>query len=234
MVVMDGALNGILSNPDSAALAGEWLMGINIVSAVVSLVICFLGLKLIRIWNTVVGLTFGAVVGLAASVIMGLDVTLVLAVTAGAALVFAILAGVFKKFGAFLFCFFGIAGVALGVIKSTNLIVIAICGAIALIIAILAMIWFEPLVIIVTALSGGFGLGSAAVSLAGLENIYISWAAGAVLAIIGMSIQFLFKSGEIRRKQLRHAKEVQQEISKEAEIEQARAMLDFDDEDDEE
>ena len=46
----------------------------------------------------------------------------------------------------------------------------AVCGAVGLIFAILAMIWFEPFVIIATALAGGFGAGMMIYDLAGLKN----------------------------------------------------------------
>lgn len=46
---------------------------------------------------------------------------------------------------------------------------LAVCGAVGLIFAILAMIWFEPFVIIATALAGGFGAGMMIYDLAGLK-----------------------------------------------------------------
>ena len=193
------------------------------------------GLKLIRIWNVLASLVLGAVVGFVATVLLGQNSQVVLIAAAAGAVIFAVLGGIFKKFGAFLFCLVTVFGIGLRVIGPQNWILIAVCGAIGLLAAIAAMIWFEPLVIIVTAINGGFGLGNAVLGITGLNNLYISLVIYIVPVLLGLAVQFMMKSREIGRKEVKRAHAIKEEISKEAEVEQARAILDLnEDEEDEE
>ena len=196
-------LKDIMGN-SAVFIAGKEAVIVSAVSIVISVFIGILGLKLIRVWR--------ALLGFAVTYLMGLEVVPVLIAAGVAGLVFAILNSVFKKFGAFWVCFLGMAGTVLAITNAGNWIMLAVCGAVGLIFAILAMIWFEPFVIIATALAGGFGAGM----------------------IIGIVIQFIMKSSEINKKQVRRANAIKKETSKEEEIEMARTMLiDLDDDDDE-
>ncbi|MFQ9345138.1 MAG: hypothetical protein ACLR2O_05455 [Coprococcus sp.] len=170
----------------------------------------------------------------AVTYLMGLEAVPVLIAAGVAGLVFAILNSVFKKFGAFWVCFLGMAGTVLAITNAGNWIMLAVCGAVGLIFAILAMIWFEPFVIIATALAGGFGAGMMIYDLAGLKNVIFMWIISIVITFIGIVIQFIMKSSEINRsrfeEQMRSRKKHQRE-----EIEMARTMLiDLDDDDDDE
>lgn len=92
-----------------------------------------LGLKLIRVWNAVIGFVAGALLGFAVTYLMGLEVVPVLIAAGVAGLVFAILNSVFKKFGAFWVCFLGMAGTVLAITNAGNWIMLAVCGAVGLI-----------------------------------------------------------------------------------------------------
>ena len=191
-------------------------------------------MKLIRVWNAVIGFVAGALLGFAVTYLMGLEVVPVLIAAGVAGLVFAILNSVFKKFGAFWVCFLGMAGTVLAITNAGNWIMLAVCGAVGLIFAILAMIWFEPFVIIATALAGGFGAGMMIYDLADLKNVIFMWIISIGITFIGIVIQFIMKSSEINKKQVRRANAIKKETSKEEEIEMARTMLiDLDDDDDE-
>ena len=196
-------------------------MIVSAVSIVISVFIGILGLKLIRVWNAVIGFVAGALLGFAVTYLIGLEAVPVLIAAGVAGLVFAILNSVFKKFGAFWVCFLGMAGTVLAITNAGNWIMLAVCGAVGLIFAILAMIWFEPFVIIATAL-------------AGLKNVIFMWIISIGITFIGIVIQFIMKSSEINKKQVRRANAIKKETSKEEEIEMARTMLiDLDDDDDE-
>ena len=77
-------------------------MIVSAVSIVISVFIGILGLKLIRVWNAVIGFVAGALLGFAVTYLMGLEVVPVLIAAGVAGLVFAILNSVFKKFRSFL------------------------------------------------------------------------------------------------------------------------------------
>ena len=163
-------LKDIMGN-SAVFIAGKEAVIVSAVSIVISVFIGILGLKLIRVWNAVIGFVAGALLGFAVTYLMGLEVVPVLIAAGVAGLVFAILNSVFKKFGAFWVCFLGMAGTVLAITNAGNWIMLAVCGAVGLIFAILAMIWFEPFVIIATALAGGFGAGMMIYDLAGLKNV---------------------------------------------------------------
>ena len=115
-----------------------------------------------------------------------------------------------------------------------NFTMLAVTGVAGIIIAVLTMIWFEPLVIIVTSLSGGMGLGNAVAQMVGIKNPYITLGICAAGIAIGLIVQFMMKSREIGRREARHSRQVKEEISIESEIDRARSILDLDDEEEDE
>ena len=102
-------LKDIMGN-SAVFIAGKEAVIVSAVSIVISVFIGILGLKLIRVWNAVIGFVAGALLGFAVTYLMGLEVVPVLIAAGVAGLVFAILNSVFKKFGAFWVCFLGMAG----------------------------------------------------------------------------------------------------------------------------
>ena len=220
---------------DAAGLLfdGAMTQAVYIIVAVLGLLVCVLGLKLVRVWNVLTGLAVGLGAGMAAGWMLGLETNVILIVSLAAGVILAVLGGVLKKFGAFILCLVGGFSVAVQAINPTNAIMIAVCGAIGLILAILAMLMFEPMVIIVTGLFGGALLVSGVECLLGSGLIWLWYVIALAAALVGMGIQFTLRAREIGKKEVRHAQAVKEEISKEAEVEQMRALLD-DDEDEEE
>lgn len=222
--IMDGLINldpSAVMNDRSAPV-----MTVVIVSAVIALLMCFFGLKLIRIWNILIGLLAGAAVGLASSWALNLENKTALIVTLGAAILLAVFGGIFKKFGVFVYTLASVFSIAVAIIQPENWIFVAVCGGIGLIVAIIAMLVFEPLVIIVTSINGGTGIGTAVNVLAGINNPYIILGIIVVVALIGIAVQFAIRYKEISKKEVRHAEEIKEEISKAQEVEHLRALLD--------
>ena len=63
-------------------------------------------------------------------------------------------------------------------------------------------IYVEPFVIIVTGLSGGVTAGTNIAVLAGLgENVWIGIGIGAVIAVIGIIVQFMMHSRRVGKKE---------------------------------
>ena len=227
-------LNELLGGNSATFIVGQPAFILTIVTLVIAVLTAFFGLKLIRVWNALIGFSIGAVIGFMVGYLIGLEIVPVLIITVAAGLILAILCSVFKRFGAFFLCFFGVSGVLAGLIKTENWIVLAVFLAIGLIFAILAMIWFEPFVIIATALDGGFGAGMAITQLAKISNEYVTWGICAVIVILGIVLQFVMKSSEINKKEVKRANAIKKETSKEEEIEMARTMLiDLDEDEDE-
>ncbi|MCB7302952.1 hypothetical protein NE683_01165 [Bariatricus massiliensis] len=233
MEINVGDIVDSLLNLDPAAMMQDRTTPVTaalIVTIVLSVLMCVLGLKLIRIWNILIGLLTGAAAGLAVSWVMNLENMTAVIVTVAAALILAILGGIFKKFGVFVYCLVSIFSVAVTIIQPKDWIFVAVCGGIGLIIAIIAMLIFEPLVIIVSSINGGTGLGTAAASLLNITNIYIILAITLAAVLVGMGIQFSVRYREIAKKEVRHAEAIKDEISKEQEVEHLRALLDDEEE----
>ena len=71
--------------------------------------------------------------------------------------------------------------------------------------------------------------GVAVSALTGLDlNILITYGTCAVLAILGMVVQFMMKSREVGKKEKRFSEAVKEEKSVETEVEKARMLLDDD------
>ena len=223
---------GGLDGPTSVFVAGKAAVAALIVAAVIGLLFCFFGLKLLRVFNVLLGFCAGFVIGFAAAFAFGLETKIVLAAALAAGLVIGALGGFFLKFGAFWVCLVTVSSMMTGILQPQNWILAAVCAGIGLLAAIAAMIWFEPLVIIATAAFGGFTVGNAAAGLAGLENPILIAVISVVVAAIGIAVQFALKSSEINKKEVKRAKAIKEEISKEAEIEQARNILDDDEDED--
>lgn len=239
MEIMNILINSMTDEPVAVFVTGNLagvILGVTIVGAMISLLMCLFGLKLIRVWNVLYGLCLGGAAGYTAGRLLGQDMKIALIIAGMCALALGILSGIFKKFGAFWVCALSFFAVAAGAVNlhPQDWILLAVCSGVGLLAGVIAMIWMEALVIISTAFIGGFGVGNAVILLLKLNNLYVSWAIYAVLVIVGLALQFMMKSREIGRKQAEYSSEVKEEISMEAEIEQARSLFALDDEDEEE
>ena len=90
-------------------------------------------------------------------------------------------------------------GVQIADPQSTLPLVIVL--AIALILAIVAVIFVEPAIIICTGISGGVTAGISAAAAMGLEGIWPGYAIGAVAAILGMVVQFMMHSRKVGKRE---------------------------------
>ena len=202
-----------------------------IATIVVGVLLSLFGLKLVRVLTTIVGLVLGAGVGLVISHLLGWSGLTVAIVTLGCAVVLAALSFFLYRMGVFLTVFVSVLGICISVMyPGTNLMLVIYLAA-ALVFAILSAIFVEPLVIVVTAVSGGVNAALAIVSLAGLSgNLLITGGIAAVIIIVGMIVQFMMHSRKIGKKEKKQAEIIKEKDSVESEVEKARLILDdFDD-----
>ena len=152
---------------------------------------------------------------------------------AGGAVILAILVCVFYRVGIFFFVWLAIFSMGVSAINQQVIPVIVVCGVLGLVLAIVTMKMFDPLVIIITSIYGGYMAGNAAVSMLGLGN-YLAAVIGVpvVLIAICVAVQFIMRSRQVGRKQVKKAGEHREKESREAEVEQARMLLDDDNMDD--
>lgn len=202
-------------------------------AVVVGVLVCFFGLKLIKLLGALVGFLLGASLGAVGGLMAGLTGPVLAGVILGAGIVLGVLSWFLYRVGIFLLVFSEILGLGI-VLGGTETPVAAIAAAvIGLILAILAVRFIEPVVIVVTGLAGGFSAGMNVVDLTGVA--LPGWAgllAGIVIAILGIMVQFMMQSRKIGKKEKVYSKKVKEQDSMESEVEKARRLLDDDDDDD--
>ena len=193
------------------------------VTICIGLIIGLFGLKLARVWAALVGLVLGVAAGGIVSVVAGLNGMASVGAMAGGAVILAILVCVFYRVGIFFFVWLAIFSMGVSAINQQVIPVIAVCGVLGLILAIVTMKMFDPLVIIITSIYGGYMAGNAAVSMFGLSD-YLAAVIGVpvVLIAICVAVQFIMRSRQVGRKQVKKAGEHREKESREAEVEQAR------------
>ena len=230
---MGNELIGKVGDNSSIFLAGTYRpsMAVLIVTFVVGLLICLFGLKLMRLLAAIVGFVLGAVAGVAAAVAMGLTgTTFLIALLAGA--VIGLLSIFLRKIGIFLLVLCYGFGVCTAVINPSSMIMYIICIGIAVVLAVLSVLYIEPIVVVVTGISGGLCAGMAAASLIGMEkNNLVGYGISIVLAVAGIIVQFMMHSRKIGKKEEVYSKKVKEEVSRESEVEKARMILEEDEED---
>lgn len=224
--IIGNALDGTSKLTDSGAVQGTTAL---IVAAAIGILVCLFGLKLVKILTAAAGAVIGAGIGVSVAVGLGLTKVTFLAVVIAGAVILGAMAFFLYKFGVFLMVLAYVFGVCAMLLKPDSLIPLIISIAIAVVFAVLAVIFIEPLVIIVTGLSGGVSAGMAAAELAGLAaNAWIGFGIGIVMAVIGISVQFMMHSRKIGKTEKVHAKKYKEQVSRETEVEKARMILDDD------
>ena len=204
--------------PTSIFVAGKTpeIMGVLIAIVVVGVIISLFGLKLVRVLSAMMGLGTGAVIGAVIGTVAGLDTTKMVATIAVCGVVLCIMCAVLRKFGIFVMTFFGSWGTFVTLVEARSVIVLGICAAVALVIAILTVIFAEFLVIFVTGIVGGVEAGMALPFLLGMTKIgWIGYVMSAAIAVIGITVQTMMQS-----------KKIKEQVSMESEVEKARMLLD--------
>ena len=207
-------------------IVSENMMIALIVTTVIGILLSMLGLKLIRLWSALLGLTAGAGIGFAVTELAGLEPMIVIGATIGGGIVLAFLSGFFYRFGIFLLALLAGTYIAILFVNPQDWIFLGVCLAIGLVIALLALKFVEPIMIVVTSIIGGVLVGDAIATLAELDNPIFRYGIMVLIAIVGGLIQFTLESGKRKKKNLKKAAEIREQNSTENEVEKARAMFD--------
>ena len=197
-----------------------------IVTGIVGLLICFFGLKLIRLQAALVGFLMGALIGIGVAWTAGISGLTFAIVVFACGAVLAALSFFLYKFGVFCVVFCVCLGMGVQIADPQSTLPLVIVLAIALILAIVAVIFVEPVIIICSGISGGVTAGISAAAAMGLEGIWPGYAIGAVAAILGMVVQFMMHSRKVGKKEKVYAEQVKEADSVESEVEKARMVLD--------
>ena len=207
-------------------VVSENMMIALIVTTVIGIFLSMFGLKLIRLWSALLGLAVGAGIGFAVTELAGLEPMIVVGATIGGGIVLTFLAGFFYRFGIFLMALLTGTYIAILFVNPQDWIFLGVCLAIGLVIALLALKFVEPIMIVVTSILGGVLAGDAIATLAELDNPIFGYGIMVLVAIVGGIIQFTLESGKRKNKNLKKAAEIREQNSTENEVEKARAMFD--------
>lgn len=207
-------------------VVSENMMIALIVTTVIGIFLSMFGLKLIRLWSALLGLVAGAGIGFAVTELAGLEPMIVVGATIGGGIVLAFLAGFFYRFGIFLLALLTGTYIAILFVNPQDWIFLGVCLAIGLVIALLALKFVEPIMIVVTSILGGVLAGDAIATLAEFDNPIFRYGIMLLVAIVGGIIQFTLESGKRKKKNLKKAAEIREQNSTENEVEKARAMFD--------
>lgn len=228
LLSMNGQLETFL------AWTSQMVFIVRIVAVVIGLIVCFLGLKLIRVLSAIAGLAVGA--GIGTAVVFGFQFsgTMIPVTILVCAVMVAVFAAAVRKLGVFLVVFLYTAGIVMSLRIPQIIILLAVCGGAALLMSVLSLIWTDPIVVIITGISGALsaGISAAALLFAG-GNIWLGYGVGAVLALIGIWTQFMVQSRKIGKKEKVYARQMRDQVSRESEVEKARRILEEEEEDDE-
>lgn len=245
---MDEAMNfgktiiGGADGPTAVFVAGRFSTGMLVVSIVAGLIFCFFGLKLTRILAGLYGFLIGISAGLTIVSMAGTEEIVSLIIILACGIILAAIFAFLYKAGVFLLVFFSVMSIATSLFVTAvgipfsigfggNIMIIGgVAVLISFILSVLAVIYVEPVIVIVTALFGGFSAGPAVLSLTGLGvPSWAGYALGIVLAVIGAGVQFMMHSRKVGKKEKIYADGVKEKDSVESEVEKARAILDEDD-----
>ena len=218
-------LKGVNSDTVNQVVSENMMIAL-IVTTVIGIFLSMFGLKLIRLWSALLGLVVGAGIGFAVTELAGLEPMIVVGATIGGGIVLAFLAGFFYRFGIFLLTLLTGTYIAILFVNPQDWIFLGVCLAIGLVIALLALKFVEPIMIVVTSILGGVLAGDAIATLAELDNPIFGYGIMVLVAIVGGIIQFTLESGKRKKKNLKKAAEIREQNSTENEVEKARAMFD--------
>ncbi len=223
---MSEALQQLTGSGVNSYLTGAVLMGFSAAGIVIGLLICFFGVKIMRLLAAVLGLVVGAAAGALVGTLLNVDSTPMVIIVVVAAIIGAALLIFLRRLASFVMVFIyalSICTLLLGLQK--NVIITIICVVIPLILAILAAVFVDPFIIVFTGLGGGISVGTSLVSLVKIDNSLVGYGLGLVIAILGIVAQFIMYSKKQSKRDKQKAKLFWDKDSRESEVERARHLL---------
>lgn len=223
-----------LKNVDFSWVLLKGGIAVAIIAAVIALLMLLAGVKCKYFLFALQGFFTGITAGLAVCWFLNLDRWLMIVIPVVAGILLAAFEAVFRHFGMFVFSFVTIFASVLALAGERGYIIISCAAVIALVFAVLATIFGDPMIIPVMGIGGGV-LGGIVVSrYVPYDSILVFYGASLVLAIIGICIQYAVKSSKIAKMERKKVREIRARKSVESEVEMARNMLDSSDTESEE
>lgn len=218
-----GTLDGLGIRSHALSQGG---FAVLIITAAMGLLLCTLGLKIIRVWSVLVGFAIGMTAGASAAWVLGVPGAGVIAAGLILGIALAVLGGVLYRAGVFLTVFLAVTSLVLYVVNPRNWIAAAICLAVGLTAAIISIFFAPVLVILATSANGAVTAGSAVYYMLPVTGVLFRILLCAVFFILGLVVQLLLESRKQKKKNLEKAAQIREERSTANEVERARSMMD--------
>lgn len=171
-----------------------------IVITVGAVLLCLTGLKLVRFWSVIAGLSAGCAAGIAVGVIAGLDQMISLAAGAGVGLVLAVLGAWKKQIGGFVTVAVLVFVVSVHLMKPQDFIMYGICAGIGLVCALLSIKFHNFMLIASSSVFGAMAAGSSIFYLQPYKNGMIHVALCVAIGVLSIWIQLLLESGKRKKR----------------------------------
>ena len=157
--------------------------------AVFSLLNCFLGYRLVKLWSALCGFAVGWVAAFAVSMhfLANAGVSAVIGIAAG--LLLGGIAFFLYKAGVFVLCVFLVFFLCVGLIP-IQWLAIVLGLALGIAVGVLAMKFMREVLIFTTAISGGMNAANALLPVFGLQNAAAALIVGLALAVLGIVVQW--------------------------------------------
>lgn len=196
------------------------------VLAAAGLLLCLLGLKIIRVWSAVLGFLTGFFC--TASVLYQAGTGGNAALIAGAAvgIVLGFLGAFFLRFGVFVTVFISVGGIYVQIVRPEEYLSAGIGLAAALLLAALAVRFIVAVTIFATSVWGGIVTGASVYQFVSVRGKLISILLCVIFSVLGILVQLLLESRKRKRRNLEKAAEIRETHSTENEIEKARSLID--------
>lgn len=194
--MLEGYFQGILRN-----ISKEALISILVISLIVSILQCFFGYKLYKLWISLVSALIFAGIGVGIVTANGMSENAIIGGAIAGAVLGALIGFFLWRVGFFLLVlsmvFLVVAGICFAQGMESLSIIIAL--AVGLICAILAMVLVKPILILYTGITGGFAAAESLLVLFEIEWKYFIPLIGAVLTVAGVIVQFLTNRRRVNR-----------------------------------
>lgn len=197
-----------------------------IVLAVLGILWCFFGLKMVRVWAAIFGFVIGCGIGgWITATQFELEAAAAMIISIAAGIIMACLGAILYRAGIFFVAWITAASLAYTVLNPADMTMVFVGLGIGLAAALLTVIFAEPVIMVLTGLYGAAGLGSMVSLFIPIDAEWVQIAAIAVFAVIGIWAQFVMESGKRKKHNLKKAAEIRKKHSTENEVEKARAMM---------
>lgn len=198
-----------------------------IVLAMLGVLWCFFGLKMIRVWSAILGFLIGwGISTWIVSTKFDLPPMAEMSIPIVAGIVVACLGAVLYRVGVFLVAWVSAAALAYTIIKPENATIALVCMGIGLAAALAAVVFAEPVMMVLTGLYGAVWLGTIVSLFIPIDADWVQIASIGVFAVLGIWVQFVMESGKRKKHSLKKAAEIREQNSTENEVKKARAVVD--------